>query len=228
MRDSMQKILVIDGDECLRDAIGVMLEREGYTPLYAVDGKEGFEKALALDPNLLVVDLALPGMSGFEVCRQLRKANVQTPIIIVSAICDEREKVLLLETGADDYIVKPFGSRELLARIRAVLRRSSGDAPKFPRFKDIEIDVGRRTVTCCGVEVRLTPKEYSLLVFFRQNADRVLTRDVIMRSVWGDVPNPDSRTVDAHIVKLRKKLEAQPGTRRRVVTVHTLGYRFLL
>ena len=141
-----------------------------------------------------------------------------------------RRYFLLRNRGRTIYIVPTHSvAASYWPAIRAVVkRRSSGDAPKFPRFKDIEIDVGRRTVTCCGVEVRLTPKEYSLLVFFRQNADRVLTRDVIMRSVWGDVPNPDSRTVDAHIVKLRKKLEAQPGTRRRVVTVHTLGYRFLL
>ena len=224
----MQKILIIDNDECLRDAIGVMLERESYMPLYAVDGKEGYEKALELNPNLLVVGLALPGMSGFDVCWQLRKSNVQTPIIVVSAICDECEKVLLLEIGADDYIVKPFGSRELLARIRAVLRRSSGDAPKVSCFRDIEIDLDRRIVMCWGAEIKLTPMEYKLLIFLWQNADRVLTRDVILKSVWGNIPSPGTRTVDAHIVKLRKKLGARPGTRRRLVTVPGLGYRFLL
>ena len=130
----MQKILVIDDDECIRDTIGVMLERESYIPLYAGDGKSGYEKALALRPNLLLVDLCLPAMSGLDVCRQLRKANVQTPIIVLSAIADEIDKVLLLEIGADDYMVKPFGSRELLARIRAVFRRSEGDTPKDSEF----------------------------------------------------------------------------------------------
>src|SRR5271154_940965 len=155
----MQKILVIDDDECLRDMIGVMLERESYMPLYAADGKGGYEKALALKPNLLLVDLRLPEMSGFDVCRQLRKANVQTPIIVLSAIDDEIDKVLLLEVGADDYMVKPFGSRELLARIRALLRRSEGDSQKVLRFSDTEIDLDRRSVTCRGAEVKLTPAE---------------------------------------------------------------------
>src|SRR5208283_3986759 len=134
-------------------------------------------KALALKPHLLLVDLRLPGMSGVDVCRQLRAANVRTPIIVLSAIGDEIDKVLLLEIGADDYMVKPFGSRELLARIRAVLRRSSSDAQKLLHFENTEIDIDRRTVTCRGAEVKLTPAEYNLLTFFLQNADRVLTRD---------------------------------------------------
>jgi DNA-binding response OmpR family regulator len=223
----MHKILVIDDDECLRDTIGVMLEREGYTPLFAADGNGGYEKALAHKPNLLLVDLRLPGMSGIEVCRQLRKANVQTPIIVLSAIGEEIDKVLLLEIGADDYMVKPFGTRELLARIRAVLRRSSGDAPKILRFSHTEIDLDRRTVTCRGAEVKLTPAEYNLLTFFLQNADRVLTRDVILNSVWGYESYPNTRTVDAHVMRLRQKLEPEPSTPSHFVTVHGVGYRFL-
>ena len=223
----MQKILVIDDDECLRDTIGVMLERESYTPLFASDGKGGYEKALALKPNLLLVDLRLPGMSGVDVCRQLRAANVQTPIIVLSAIGDEIDKVLLLEIGADDYMVKPFGSRELLARIRAVLRRSSTDAQKLLRFGNTEVDIDRRTVTHRGAEVKLTPAEYNLLTFFLQNADRVLTRDVILNSVWGYESYPNTRTVDAHVMRLRQKLESDPGTPSHFLTVHGVGYRFL-
>ncbi|MGA7409923.1 MAG: response regulator transcription factor [Bryobacteraceae bacterium] len=223
----MQKILVIDDDECLRDTIGVMLERESYTPLFAADGKGGYEKALALKPNLLLVDLRLPGMSGVDVCRQLRAANVQTPIIVLSAIGDEIDKVLLLEIGADDYMVKPFGSRELLARIRAVLRRSSGDAQKLLRFENTEVDIDRRTVTHRGAEVKLTPAEYNLLTFFLQNADRVLTRDVILNSVWGYESYPNTRTVDAHVMRLRQKLESDPGAPSHFLTVHGVGYRFL-
>ena len=120
----MQKILVIDDDESLRETIGVMLERENFVPILAADGKTGFEKALSLKPHLLLVDLRLPGMTGVEVCKQLRADKIQTPIIVLSAIGEEVDKVLLLEIGADDYIVKPFGTRELLARIRAVLRRT--------------------------------------------------------------------------------------------------------
>src|SRR5271169_2057800 len=153
----MQKILVIDDDECLRDTIGVMLERESYTPLFAADGKAGYEKALALKPHLLLVDLRLPGMSGVDVCRQLRAANVQTPIIVLSALGDELDKVLLLEIGADDYVVKPFGTRELMARIRAVLRRSSPDARKVIHFSDVEVDFERRIVKRKSEDLKLTP-----------------------------------------------------------------------
>ncbi len=223
----MQKILVIDDDDCIRDTIGVMLERESYIPLYAADGKSGYEKALALKPNLLLVDLRLPAMSGLDVCRQLRKANVQTPIIVLSAICDEIDKVLLLEIGADDYMVKPFGSRELLARIRAVLRRSEGDTQKVLRFSDTEIDLDRRSVVRRGAEVKLTPAEYNLLAFFLQKADRVLTREVILNSVWGYESFPNTRTVDAHVMRLRYKLESKPGAPCHFLTVHGVGYRFL-
>jgi DNA-binding response OmpR family regulator len=223
----MQKILVIDDDECIRDTIGVMLERESYMPLYAADGKSGYEKALALRPNLLLVDLRLPAMSGLDVCRQLRKANVQTPIIVLSAIGDEIDKVLLLEIGADDYMVKPFGSRELLARIRAVLRRSEGDTQKVLRFSDTEIDLDRRSVMRRGAEVKLTPAEYNLLAFFLQNAERVLTREVILNSVWGYESYPNTRTVDAHVMRLRHKLEQEPGAPCHFLTVHGVGYRFL-
>jgi DNA-binding response OmpR family regulator len=135
--------------------------------------------------------------------------------------------VLLLEIGADDYMVKPFGTRELLARIRAVLRRSSGDAPKILRFSNTEIDLDRRAVTCRGVEVKLTPAEYNLLTFFLQNADRVLTRDLILNSVWGYESYPNTRTVDAHVMRLRQKLEPEPSTPSHFVTVHGVGYRFL-
>jgi DNA-binding response OmpR family regulator len=223
----MQKILVIDDDECIRDTIGVMLERESYIPLFAADGKSGYETALTLKPNLLLVDLCMPAMSGLDVCRQLRKANLQTPIIILSAIGDEIDKVLLLEIGADDYMVKPFGSRELLARIRAVLRRSEGEGQKVLSFSDTEIDLDRRSVMRRGAEVKLRPAEYNLLAFFLQNADRVLTREVILTSVWGYESYPNTRTVDAHVMRLRHKLELDPSAPCHFLTIHGVGYRFL-
>jgi DNA-binding response OmpR family regulator len=222
-----QKILVIDDDETIRETIGIMLERENFTPLYAADGKSGFEKALALKPQLLLVDLRLPEMSGVDVCRKLRSERVQTPIIILSAIGDEVDKVLLLEIGADDYVVKPFGSRELLARIRAVLRRTAPDSLKVIRFSDVEVDIERRLTTRAGHEVKLTPAEYNLLTFFLQNPDRVLTRDVILNSVWGYESYPNTRTVDAHVVRLRQKLEPDSSEPRHFLTIHGVGYRFL-
>lgn len=222
-----QKILVIDDDESLRETIGIMLERENFIPMFAEDGKTGLDRALTLKPQLLLVDLRLPGMSGVDLCRQLRAEKVQTPIIVLSAVGEEIDKVLLLEIGADDYVVKPFGSRELLARIRAVLRRTSPDLQKIIRFADVEIDVERRTTLNRGEEVKLTPAEYNLLLFFLQNPERVLTRDVILNSVWGYESYPNTRTVDAHVVRLRQKLEPEPTTPRHFVTVHGVGYRFL-
>src|SRR5690349_18317952 len=153
----MQKILVIDDDESLRETIGVMLERENFVPILAADGKTGFEKALSLKPNLLLVDLRLPGMTGVEVCKQLRADKIQTPIIVLSAIGEEVDKVLLLEIGADDYLVKPFGTRELLARIRAVMRRSLPEAHQVITFSENTVDLERRVVTRRGMELKLTP-----------------------------------------------------------------------
>ena len=222
----MQTILVIDDDESLRDTIGVMLERENFSPLFASDGKSGLEKAVTLKPHLVLVDLRLPVMSGVEVCKQLRADKVQTPIIVLSAIGEEIDKVLLLEIGADDYIVKPFGTRELLARIRALLRRVNSET-KVLRFSDVEVDIDRRATLRRGRELKLTPAEYNLLLYFLHNPDRALTRDVILNSVWGYESYPNSRTVDAHVVRLRQKLEPDPNVPRHFLTVHGVGYRFL-
>lgn len=223
----MQSILVIDDDETVRDTIGVMLEQEGFRAHLAADGREGYEKSLTLKPDLILVDLRLPGMSGMEICRQVRAAKLSTPIIVLSAIGDEIDKVLLLEIGADDYMVKPFGSRELLARIRAVLRRVSGEAKKVARFSDVEIDFDRRVVLRRGEPVKFTPSEYNLLVYFLQNPDRPLTRDMILNAVWGYDTFPNTRTVDIHVVKLRQKLEPDPNVPKHFTTVHGVGYRFL-
>lgn len=222
----MQTILVIDDDESLRDTICVMLEQEGFVPLSAGDGKTGFEKAVLLKPQLILVDLRLPAMGGAEICKRLRADNIATPIIVLSAVSDEIDKVLLLEMGADDYIVKPFGTRELLARIRALLRRTISDA-KILRFGDVEVDIDRRNTIRAGHEVKLTPAEYNLLLYFLRNHDRALTRDAILNSVWGYESYPNSRTVDAHVVRLRQKLEPDPNVPRHFLTVHGVGYRFL-
>src|SRR5471032_992130 len=174
----MQTILVIDDDESLRDTIGLMLEQDGFRAVLIGDGREGFDKALTIKPDLLLVDLRLPGMSGTDICKHLRAAKVATPIIVLSAMVDELDKVLLLEIGADDYVVKPFGTRELMARIRAVLRRSSPESPKVLFFGDAEMDLQRRVVKRLGNELKLTPSEYNLLTYFVQNPDRPLTRDM--------------------------------------------------
>src|ERR1044071_2380200 len=223
----MQTILVIDDDESLRDTIGLMLENEGFHPILVADGSTGLEQAVSLRPHLILVDLRMPGLSGVEVCKRLRAGGMKTPVIVLSAMGEEIDKVLLLEIGADDYVVKPFGTRELLARIRAVLRRASPDARKVVHFSDNEVDFERRIVSRKGEELKLTPAEYNLLCYFIQNPGRPLTRDMILNAVWGYEVFPNGRTVDAHVAKLRQKLELDPTTPRNFRTVHGVGYRFV-
>ena len=223
----MQTVLVVDDDNALRDTIGLLLESEGFRPSLAADGRSGLKLALTQKPALMLVDLRMPGLGGVEVCKQIRAAGMNTPIIVLSAIGEEVDKVLLLEIGADDYVVKPFGSRELLARIRALLRRCSSEETKVLTFGDVEVDLTRRVVTRNGEELKLTRAEYNLLTYFLQNPDRALSRDVILNSVWGYESFPNTRTVDAHVVHLRQKLERDAACPEHFLTVHGVGYRFL-
>jgi DNA-binding response OmpR family regulator len=222
----MQKIVVVEDDESLRETIAVMLEREGFSPILASDGRQGYDQIVAHRPNLLLTDLRLPEMNGSDLCKAVRAAQMTTPIIVLSAVCDEVDKVILLEIGADDYVVKPFGTRELMARIRAVLRRVSPDRQRICRFGDVEVDTDRRLVFRNGEEIRLTPAEYNLLTFLIQNPGRIISRDQILNSVWGYQSYPNTRTVDAHMVKLRQKLEPEPAAPRYLLTMHGFGYRF--
>jgi DNA-binding response OmpR family regulator len=166
-------------------------------------------------------------MSGAELCKRLRSFRFDRPILILSAVGDEVDKVLLLEMGADDYIVKPFGMRELLARVRAVMRRSLPDRDGVLNFADVEIDVTRRLVTRAGLEVKLTPLEYRLLTFFVRRPDTALTREEILSEVWGYNEDLSTRTIDAHLVRLRHKFEPDPVRPRHFLTIHGVGYRFL-
>ncbi len=224
---STQTILVIDDDESLRDTIGLMLEKEGFRPLLVADGLRGLEQAFAAKPNLILVDLRMPGLGGVDVCKRLRAAGSTIPVIVLSAVGDEIDKVLLLEIGADDYVVKPFGTRELLARIRALLRRTGQGSPAALSFADVEVDLDQRVVRRASDEVKMTRAEFNLLAFFLQNPGRALSRDVILNSVWGYESFPNTRTVDAHVVRLRQKLEPEPETPRHFLTMHGVGYRFL-
>src|SRR5271165_2530141 len=223
----MQTILVIDDDENLRDTIGVLLEREGFRAILAPDGKSGLDQAVLGKPALILADLRLPDLSGVEICKRLRASGIQTPIIVLSAVGEEIDKVLLLEMGADDYVVKPFGTRELLARIRAVLRRSPTGTHDVMSFSDVDVDLERRMVRRAGEDVRLTRAEFNLLAFFLQNPGKPLSRDVLLNSVWGYDSFPNTRTVDAHVVRLRQKLEPDSETPRHFVTLHGVGYRFV-
>ncbi|HEY6340248.1 MAG TPA: response regulator transcription factor [Bryobacteraceae bacterium] len=222
-----QTILVIDDDESLRDTIGLMLENEGFRPILTADGAAGLEQAFAAKPSLILVDLRMPGINGVDVCKRLRASGAPTPVIVLSAVGEEIDKVLLLEIGADDYVVKPFGMRELLARIRAVLRRAARDSPALLTFADVEVDLDQRVVRRASEEIRLTRAEFNLLAFFLQNPGRALSRDVLLNSVWGYESFPNTRTVDAHVVRLRQKLEPEPEVPRHFLTMHGIGYRFL-
>jgi DNA-binding response OmpR family regulator len=222
----MQTILVIDDDEGLRDTIGLLLENEGYQPILVGDGVNGLKQAQTSAPNLILIDLRMPGLSGIEVCKRLRADSIQTPVIVLSAQGDEIDKVLLLEIGADDYVVKPFGTRELLARIRALLRRTAQGSSSVLSFGNVEVDLSQRVVRRAGIETRMTRAEFNLLSFFLQNPGKALSRDMILNSVWGYESFPNTRTVDAHVVRLRQKLEPEPETPRYFLTLHGVGYRF--
>jgi len=223
----METVLVIDDDCNIRDTVGVMLEQEGFRAVLAGDGLSGVQQALAIKPGVILVDLRMPGLSGAEVCQQLRATGMKTPLIVLSASSGETDKVRLLDIGADDYVTKPFGARELLARIRAVLRRTAPDDIRLVEFGQVQVDLTRRIVSKAGQELKLTRAEYNLLTYFLQNADRPLTREMILNSVWGYDWLPHTRTVDAHVVRLRQKLESDATQPRHFLTVHGVGYRFL-
>ena len=221
-------IMVIDDDESVRQTLDMLLSQDGYQVDLVEDGATGLERAVISKPNLVIVDLRMPGLGGMEVCKRLRAARMQMPVIVLSAASDEMDKVLLLELGADDYIVKPFGARELLARVKAALRRAVPESRSVLRFASVEVDIDRRFVTRRGEEVKMTPAEYNLLTYFLNHPDRVLTREAILNDVWGFESAPTTRTVDAHVVKLRQKLESDSTTPRHFLTVHGVGYRFVV
>ncbi len=224
----MYKVLVLSRDQRASSLLGILLEKEGFLQIIATNPETALQRLHSMQPNLLLIDLPLDGISGVELCTQLQAANIRTPTIVLGENPDEMDKIMCLETGADDYIVKPASARELLARIRAILRRTTKRAIAELRFGDVEIDRQRRIVAYRGGEVKVTPCEYNLLLFFVQNADRALTRDAILNSVWGYNEYPNTRTVDAHVSKLRNKFESNPSMPRHFLTVHGIGYRFLM
>lgn len=224
----MNQILVIAGCELVRERIRILLEHENFTPLLAVDAETALEQLCRHRPQLVIADLPLGGLHGADFCRQIRGNRIRTPIIFLSPPNDALEAVLMLELGADDYLVKPFDDRELRARIRAILRRTAlSDRPSV-RFGEVEVDIERRNIKRRGEEIQVTRGEYNLLLFFIRNADRALTRDAILNEVWGYDFCPNTRTVDAHVLKLRSKLEPEPRLPRHFLTIHGVGYRFLL
>ena len=223
-------ILIVEDEPDLQRTLEYTLQREGYQTRTASNGKAALEH-LSADPppDLVLLDLMLPGMQGLDVLRELRQAGQATPVIIVSARGQDRDKVTGLELGADDYITKPFGLEELSARIRAVLRRSQGKQAvmgKVLRFKGLTIDFTRFTAVRDGVEHQLSRYESEILRMLIEHRGEVVSRQDLLRHVWGYVHLPTTRTVDNHIARLRKKLEKDVDNPEHVVTVHGLGYRF--
>jgi len=219
-------VLVVDDEPTLVAALKYNLEREGYRVLTAADGGAALDVARSRRPDLLVLDLMLPVMDGLEVCRALRR-EMSVPILMLTAKGEEIDKVVGLEIGADDYVTKPFGMRELLARVRALLRRVEPTAEtEVLATGDLEIDLKRREARRDGRPLELKPKELELLLYFVRNRGRAFTREQLLRDVWGYDFLGDSRTVDVHIRWLRQKIEAEPAKPVRLITVRGVGYRF--
>jgi DNA-binding response OmpR family regulator len=232
-----ESILVVEDEPALRDTLSYNLKKDGFNVEAVGDGRSALESARRLKPDLIVLDLMLPEVDGFEVCRILRKEMI-TPILMLTARDDEIDRVVGLEVGADDYLTKPFSMRELMARVKAQLRRSrllreeldkQAPAEKSQEklaFGDLVINLTRREVTLSGEPVALKPQEYELLLFFAEHKGQMLSREFILERVWGWDFVGDSRTVDVHVRWLRQKIEADPGEPKRIVTVRGGGYRF--
>lgn len=232
-----EKILVVDDEVSLQETLTYKLQKEGYLVEVAGDGLTALELARSMNPDLVILDVMLPGMDGFEVCRTLRQ-ETNIPVLMLTARDDEIDRVVGLEVGADDYLPKPFSMRELIARVKALLRRvrlireevgaaaQEGNLPQIMTFGNLEIDMTRREVRLDGVVVPCKPKEYDLLTFMGQHKSRVVTRELILERVWGWGFVGDSRTVDVHIRWLREKIEKVPEKPERIVTVRGAGYRF--
>ena len=225
----MSRVLVVDDEATLIATLRFNLEKEGYEVDSATDGAQALELARANGPDLVILDLLLPGLSGLDVCRILRKESM-VPIIILTAKGEEVDKVVGLELGADDYVTKPFGMRELMARVRRHLRRSVSTmaAQTAPVLEagTLTVDLMRRQVTKDGLEVELKPKEFELLAHFMRHQEQVLSRNQLLEGVWGYEAFGQTRTVDVRVGRLREKIEDEPGCPTRIVTVRNIGYRF--
>jgi DNA-binding response OmpR family regulator len=222
------KILIVEDDPNILEALKYNLAKEGYDTFTAIDGAQAMDVARASKPDLIILDIMLPKMSGFEVCRILRK-EMEVPIIMLTARDDEIDKVTGLDLGADDYMTKPFSMRELMARVRALLRRTEVKTviPETAvKFGDLEIDTSHHVITRAGVALNLSPKEFDLLVFLASNKSLVFSRDQLLEKVWGYEYAGDTRTIDVHIRWLREKIENNSEEPKRLITVRGVGYKF--
>jgi two-component system, OmpR family, response regulator RegX3 len=223
------RILVVEDEESFSDALGYMLRREGFEVAMAMTGPDGIEEFDRAGADLVLLDLMLPGLSGLEVCRQLRQRS-EVPVIMLTAKDSEVDKVVGLEIGADDYVTKPFSARELVARIRAVLRRRGNEPDDLVssvlESGPVRMDVDRHVVSVNSDTVPMPLKEFELLEFLLRNAGRVLTRGQLIDRIWGSDYVGDTKTLDVHVKRLRAKIEPSPSSPRHLMTVRGLGYKF--
>lgn len=225
----MERILVIDDDLAVQRALRRTFELAGFDVAVAADGAVAMETFRATLPDIVVLDLRLPGKSGQDICREIKREASNLPILVLSATTDVLDKVLLLELGADDYVTKPFSPRELLARVRAAFRRLHQAAVKVEvfSFDDVEVSFSKMELHRKGQLVPLTRQEFKMLRFFLNNQDRVVSRTELLNEVWGYNNYPTTRTVDTHMLRLRQKLEKEPDDPVRFQTVHGIGYKFV-
>ena len=225
----MSRILIIEDEKEMALGLKDNLEYEGHVVTIAGDGEAGLQSAMENPPDLIILDIMLPKKSGFDVCRELRSRKKGIPIIMLTARGEEVDKVLGLELGADDYITKPFSVREFLARVKAVLRRSQShsDEDDFCRIGKIQVDFTRYMARDDEGEMELTHKEFEIMRYFLDHHGQSISRDQLMEEVWGYEAYPTTRTVDNHIVKLRKKIEQDPARPRHILTVHGIGYKYI-
>jgi len=226
----MTRVLIVEDEPALSDSIRYGLEREGYECTVIADGSRAVEFVRSWRPDLVLLDLMLPGMPGADVCREIRRTG-RVPVVMVTAKDTEADKVVGLEMGADDYITKPFSMRELIARVRAVLRRAGvtpevEERPTAVAAGPVEMDTDRHEVRVRGSVIELPPKEFALLEVLLRRAGKLMTREALITQVWGDDYYGDTRTLDVHIKRLRSKIEDDPADPRHLRTVRGLGYRF--
>jgi DNA-binding response OmpR family regulator len=226
----MSVVLVVEDDHAILHGLQETLRLERYDVLCASDGETGYRLAREKKPDLVILDLMLPRMGGFEVCRMLRAEAFTAPILMLTARADEADRVLGLDLGADDYVTKPFSVRELLARVRAMLRRQEkpDQLPDEIRFDDVVVDFRRCEARKRGAVVELTRKEFGVLRLLASKAGAVVSRDDLLNGVWGYENYPNTRTVDVHIAMLRSKLEDDSSPTRRLITVHGIGYKLVI
>lgn len=224
----MPRVLIIEDEPDMQRGLRDSCEYEGYEVLVASDGETGIEQTLKNRPDIILLDVMLPKVSGLDVCRRLRKQGIKTPIIMLTARGQEMDKVIGLETGADDYVTKPFGVNELLARLRAHLRRSANLVSlEEYSFDSVELNFKSYKATKAGKILELSPREFETLRYLIIHEGEIVTRDQLLEHVWGYNSFPLTRTVDNHIAKLRQKFETSPSDPQHILTIHRVGYKFV-